>query len=77
MGQDGYFPNFWSPTSDGHIFRVQTLFGVLLDSMESLLSLESSRYACGGELVSKIFLKIDVCTKCIECLMVLMREVMC
>ena len=40
MGHSGHIFYCVPPTSDDHIFRVRTPFGVFLDSMESSLSQE-------------------------------------
>ena len=41
VGHRGHFLFCLPPTSDDHIFRVRTLFGVFLDFMESPLSQDS------------------------------------
>ena len=45
---------------------------MLLDSIESSLSLESDHMAMNGIWFSHIFLNFDCCTKCTNCLVVLM-----
>ena len=51
---------FLPPTSDGHNFLIQTPFWVFLDSMESLLSQESSHVPLEGNWYSQLCRKLIV-----------------
>ena len=55
MGHSGHISDCVPPTSDDHIFRVQTLFWVFLDSMESPLSQDYFHVPVEGSEGSQIF----------------------
>ena len=64
MGHNCHFSDFWPPTSDGHNFLVRTPFRVLLDSMESPWSQESSHGPVEGNWCSQLCGKLMLYQVC-------------